>query len=136
MENDKEYQKEESLENNKDYQGWIEAIQERNWTLASVPEELIDLDMVLIAVKQDGWNLQYVPEELDLTPEIYLEAVKNYNQALILVPENLRTLELCDIAVSQEDLADELLNAFVPDKFKEELAEKYDLYLEPKAKGR
>ena len=99
------------MENNKDYQGWIEAIQERNWTLQFVPEELRTKEMCLVAVQKDGMNLGDVPEEL-ITPE------------------------LCEIALAQGYLADELLEAFVPEEFQEELAEKYDLYLEPKAKGR
>lgn len=43
---------------------------------------------------------------------------------------------LCEIALAQGYLADELLETFVPEEFQEELAQKFDLHLETKAKGR
>ena len=124
-----------NMENNKEYQGWIESTQEKNWTLAWVPEDMRTEEMCEYAVLRDGINLRDVPDEI-ITPSICEVAVKDYGQALGWVPEELRTKELCEIALAQGYLADELLEAFVPEEFKEELAEKYDLYLEPKAKGR
>lgn len=124
------------MENNKEYQGWIEAIQERGWTLQFVPEEHRTEEMCLVAVKQDGLNLRDVPDDL-ITQELCEMAVKDYAPALCWVPDELKTLELCELALSHGNLSEELLNSsFVPEEFKEELAEKYDLYLEPKAKGR
>ena len=62
----------------------------------------------------------------------------------MFVPEELKTKELCEMAVKISkndryggwDDTKNLLRNYVPKGFKEELAEKYDLYLEPKAKGR
>ena len=123
------------MENNEEYQGWIEAIQERNWTLQFVPEELRTKEMCFVAVEKDGMNLGDVPKEL-ITPEICAIAVENDGQALAYVPDELRTKEICEIALAQGYLADELLESFVPEEFQEKIKEKYDLYLEPKAKGR
>ena len=82
-------------------------------------------------------NLGDVPEELK-TVELCEVAVKDFPYALQYVPENMRTFEICDIALSQGYLAAELLEAFVPDEFQEELAEKYDIELpkKPDERGR
>ncbi len=157
------------MENNKDYQGWIEAIQERNWTLQFVPEELRTKEMCLVAVEKDGMNLGDVPEEL-ITPELCEIAVTQTGYALELVPEELRTIELCEVAVSNSGWAlefvpeefktlelckyaiedclkwndnllrkyefENLFEKYVPVEVQEELAEKYDIELPDKDKGR
>ena len=87
------------------------------------------------AVERNGFMLKYVPEELR-TKELCEIAVEKNGFALQYVPENLKTFELCEIALAQGYLADELLEAFVPEEFKEELAEKYDISLDGKYKGR
>ena len=45
---------------------------------------------------------------------------------------------MCSVALSQGYLAAELLEAFVPEEFQEELAEKYDIELpkKPDERGR
>ena len=99
------------MENNKEYQKWLEV------------------------VEKDGRRLRFVPEDL-INKELCEVAVKDFPYALQYVPENMRTFEICDIALSQGYLAAELLEAFVPDEFQEELAEKYDIELPDKDKGR
>ena len=123
------------MENNKEYKKHMRAVEKNGFMLKYVPEELRTKELCEIAVAQEGYAIAFVPDEI-ITPEICELAVQDYNQALGWVPEELRTKELCEIALAQGYLADELLEAFVPEEFKEELAEKYDLYLEPKAKGR
>lgn len=83
-------------------------------------------------VKNNGWNLKDVPEEF-ITKELCELAVVSSSSALLFVPEDLKTFEMCDIAL--ENLYDyfsqmEFLSKnLVPEEFKEELAEKYDIEL-------
>ena len=121
--------------NSKEYQKWLDEVKKDGFNLRFVPEELRTKELCELAVKDEALTLQYVPEELRTYKLCYV-AIKNDGTTLEFVPEELRTKELCDIALAHGDLSDELLEAFVPEEFKEELAEKYDLYLEPKAKGR
>ena len=111
------------------------SIKDHSWNLKYVPMELRTPELCELAVKKNGWALEFVPERLKID-KLCESAVKSVGFSLKFVPEELRTKELCEIALAQGYLADELLEAFVPEEFKEELAEKYDLYLEPKAKGR
>ena len=99
------------MENNKEYQKWLEV------------------------VEKDGMNLGDVPEELK-TVELCEMAVRKMGQALEFVPEELKTLEMCSVALSQGYLSAELLEAFVPDEFHKELAEKYDIELPKKTNER
>ena len=98
-----------------------------------------------VAVKDFPYALQYVPEELK-TPRLCYVAIKNDGTTLELVPEELRTFELCDKAIftilrDEWDVdLDESFEGFfernVPEEFQEELAEKYDIKLPEKGKGR
>ena len=99
------------MENNKEYQKWLEVVEKDGRALADVPEELKTVELCEVAVKDFPYALQYVPEEL-------------------------KTLEICSVALSQGYLSAELLEAFVPEEFQEELAEKYDIDLPEKGKGR
>ena len=99
------------MENNKEYQKWLEVVEKDGMNLGDVPEELKTVELCEVAVKDFPYALQYVPEEL-------------------------KTLEMCSVALSQGYLAAELLEAFVPDEFHKELAEKYDIELPKKGKGR
>ena len=58
---------------------------------------------------------------------------------LKFVPEELRTIDLCEkVMWNLYDSEDELefVRDYVPEEFKEELAEKYDIDLPEKGKGR
>ena len=102
-----------SKETSKEYQGWLEEIYENGYALIDIPEDMRTYELCEVAVKDFPYALQYVPEEL-------------------------KTLEICSVALSQGYLSAELLEAFVPDEFQEELAEKYDIELpkKPDERGR
>ena len=132
-------------ETSKEYQGWLEEIYENGWALKDVPEELKTKELCEMAVKSHGFALAYVPEELRI-PRLCYVAIKNDGTTLELVPEELRTFELCDKAIftilrDEWDVdLDESFEGFfernVPEEFQEELAEKYDIKLPEKGKGR
>ena len=61
-------------------------------------------------------------------------AITNDIDTFIYIPEEFKTYEMCEMVV-KDDACDWLLED-IPAEFQEELAQKYDLYLEPKAKGR
>ena len=134
-----------SKETSKEYQGWLEEIYENGFALKYVPEELKTPELCELAVTSNGWALQYVPDEL-ITPRLCYVAIKNDGTTLELVPEELRTFELCDKAIftilrDEWDVdLDESFEGFfernVPEEFQEELAEKYDIKLPEKGKGR
>ena len=62
----------------------------------------------------------------------WLEEIYENGFALKYVPEDMRTFEICDIAVKQNGNALQ----WVSKEFREELAEKYDIELPKKGKGR
>ena len=109
------------------------AVSIRGAALEYVPEEPKTKELCTIAVDKIGRAFEFVPEKFK-SPELCKIAVEKYGGNLEYVPENLKTFELCEIALAQGYLADELLEAFVPEEFKEELAEKYDIDLPEKEK--
>ena len=134
-----------SKETSKEYQGWLEEIYENGFAFQYVPEEFKTPELCEIAVTSNGWALKYVPDEL-ITPRLCYVAIKNDGTTLELVPEELRTFELCDKAIftilrDEWDVdLDESFEGFfernVPEEFQEELAEKYNIELPEKSKGR
>ena len=133
------------------------AVKSHGFALAYVPKELRTPELCELAIKGvlgQGGNLQFAPYELR-TQELCEIAVKDKGYALEHVPEELKTLEMCEYAVSRDgynlefvpnefrtfqicDVAlqnvfkgrvDKVLNAFVPEEFHKELAEKYDIEL-------
>ena len=127
-----------------------------------VPEEFKTFEMCNLVVQQSGRNLEYVPEHLKTyemcemgvedkygyaleyvpmefrTPELCEKAVMDEIWNLKHVPEELRTLELCEMAIEKcrywDNSSTMLMD--VPEEFQEELAEKYDIDLPEKSKGR
>ena len=158
MEDDLEYQK--YLTKVKDSGGWVLefvpehlkspelcniAVNDGNWVLGFVPEELRTKKLCEIAVEKNGWQLQHVPEEFK-TIELCEVAVTNSGWALEFVPEEFKTLELCKYAIEDclkwnDNLLrkyefENLFEKYVPVEVQEELAEKYDIELPDKDKGR
>ena len=134
-----------SKETSKEYQGWLEEIYENGFALKDVPEEFKTKELCELAVKKDGDALAYVPEELK-TKELCKVAVKDNGLNLEFVPEELRTFEICNKAIftilrDEWDVdLDESFEGFfernVPEEFQEDLAEKYNIELPEKSKGR
>ena len=132
-------------ETSKEYQGWLEEIYENGFALKDVPSELKTYELCELAVQDEARALQYVPEELRTSRLCYV-AIKNDGTTLELVPEELRTFEICNKAIFtivRDDWDVDLDESFegffernVPEEFKEELAEKYDIKLPEKGKGR
>ena len=116
--------------------------------LEFVPEKFKSPELCKIAVEKHGGNLEYVPENLK-TFELCEIAVTKDGYNLEFVPEDMRTEEICEAAVFtiflHDSIDDEWLDEEerynfikenVPDEFYEELAEKYDIDLPEKGKGR
>ena len=132
-------------ETSKEYQGWLEEIYENGFALKDVPSELKTYELCELAVQDEARALQYVPEELR-TPRLCYVAIKNDGTTLELVPEELRTFEICNKAIFtivRDDWDVDLDESFegffernVPVEVQEELAEKYDIKLPEKGKGR
>ena len=95
------------MENNEEYQKWLDEVSDRGWKLRDVPDEFKTYDLC--------W-----------------EAVSGYGLALEFVPDEFKTPELCLMAVNDCHWALE----FAPEEFKEELAEKYDINLPEKTDER
>ena len=51
------------MENNKEYQKWLEVVEKYGRRLRFVPEDLINKELCEVAVKDFPYVLQYVPEE-------------------------------------------------------------------------
>ena len=115
------------------------AVKDWAYSLESVPEELRTKEFCTIAITQYGCGqtLGFVPNHLK-SQELCEVAVTNdfTGNALRYVPEEFRTFELCDISVKNEDYG--CLHSFdsIPEEFKKELAEKYDVKLPDKAQSR
>ena len=109
--------------------------------LKFIPDHLKSPELCLIAVTQNSKNLKFVPEDMR-TYELCEIAVKNEGWALEFVPKEFKTKELCEIAVKEclkWIVKYELENLFeksIPSEFQEGLAEKYDIDLPEKGKGR
>ena len=101
------------------------------------PYELRTQELCEIAVKDKGYALEHVPEELK-TLEMCEYAVSRDGYNLEFVPNEFRTFQICDVALQYvfKGRVDKVLNAFVPEEFHKELAEKYDIPVPAKAKGR
>ena len=122
------------------------AVSIRGSALEYVPEELKTKELCTIAVDKIGRALEFVPEKFK-SPELCKIAVEKHGGNLEYVPENLKTFELCEIAVDiffdsiDDEWLDEeerynFIKENVPEEFQEELAEKYDIDLPEKGKGR
>ena len=122
------------------------AVKSIGHALAYVPKELKSPELCELAIKGvlgQGGNLKFVPYELQ-TQELCELAVKDKGYALEHVPEELKTLEMCDVAVDLFIInsekytftVSEMIEAVVPEEFKEELAEKYDIELPKKTNER
>ena len=113
--------------------------------LGAIPMEYRTKELCEIAIieKRDlnGSELKFVPEHLK-TKELCEAAVSTSGWALEFVPYELQTQELCELAVKdclKWIVKYELENLFeksIPSEFHKELAEKYDIELPDKAKGR
>ena len=101
------------------------------------PYELRTQELCEIAVKDKGYALEHVPEELK-TLEMCEYAVSRDGYNLEFVPNEFRTFQICDVALQNEfkGRVDKVLNAFVPDEYREELAEKYDIPFPAKGQSR
>lgn len=131
--------------NNKEYEKWLDEVKEDGFNLRFVPEELKTKEMCELAVKDEALTLQYVPEELRTYKLCYV-AIKNDGTTLEFVPEELRSYEICNKAIftilhdEWDDDWDESFEGFfernVPEEFHKDLAEKYDISLDGKYKGR
>ena len=93
--------------------------------------------MFYSAVKAYGKVFEFVPEELK-TSKFCEFAVSRDGYNLEFVPNEFRTFQICDVALQNvfKGRVDKVLNAFVPEEFHKELAEKYDIPVPAKAKGR
>ena len=154
MENNKEYQK--HLDAVKRYGVLISvpeelktkeicniAVEKHGDNLQYVPEKLKTPELCKLAISEYGWALEYVPEEYK-TPELCKLAVEKSSWVLQIVPEELKSFEICEIAVKESVNAIDaskwdplhIITKYVPEEFQEELAEKYDIDLPEKYKGR
>ena len=138
------------MENNKEYQKWLEVVEKDSSMLESVPEELKSPELCEIAVTNSGEALKFVPEELKtkklcelaVTPRDDVEYDK-YDIPYVFksIPETQKTYSLCEIVMSNlydyEDKSEFLVD-FVPDGIREELADDFGIELPNKTvqKGR
>ena len=81
--------------------------------------------------------LEFVPTEFR-TEQLCEQAVTQNPYALQYVPDEHRGIEMCELALNHVDynFKDEFLESYVPEEYQEELAEKYDIDLPEKYKGR
>ena len=90
--------------------------------------------------------MEYVPEELK-TKELYEIVVSGNGYALIYIPEEFKTYEMCELAMQELEVRiaagftknpgmQNFLENYIPEEFHKELAEKYDIDLPEKSKGR
>ena len=115
------------------------AVEKHGDNLQYVPEHLKTPELCEIAISGDGWALRYVPQKL-ITQELCEFAVLKSFWALQIVPEELKSFEVCEIAVRESVNAVDaskwdpfhIITKYVPEEFKEELAEKYDIELPKK----
>ena len=121
------------------------AVTQNGLNLEFVPKALRTKELCEIAVEKNGWQLQHVPKDFK-TIELCEVAVSNSGWALEFVPEEFKTLELCKYAIEDclkwnDNLLrkyefENLFEKYVPEEFHKELAEKYDIELPDKDKGR
>ena len=119
------------------------AVEKHGDNLQYVPEKLKTPELCKLAISEYGWALEYVPEEYK-TPELCKLAVEKSSWALQIVPEELKSFEICEIAVKESVNAIDaskwdplhIITKYVPEEYQEELAEKYDIDLPEKGKGR
>ena len=115
------------------------AVKDWAYALESVPEKYKTQELCELAVNTYGCgqSLEFVPEELRTKELCEIAVINDFTgNALKFVPEEFRTFELCDVSVKNEDYG--CLHSFesMPEEFKEELAEKYDVKLPEKAQSR
>ena len=120
------------MENNKEYQEWLEVVENDGIDLYKVPEEFKTYEMCMVAIDSDSSAIDSVPEKYK-TPELCETVLRYDGFQLINVPEALRTLEMCEIAL--ENIDDErlelvCLETAVPEEYRAELSEKYDIFPE------
>ena len=120
------------MENNLEYQKWLEVVENDGIDLYKVPEEFKTYEMCMVAIDSDSGAIDSVPLE-HKTKELCETVLRYDGFQLINVPEALRTFEMCEIAL--ENIDDERLELLcletaVPKEFREELAEKYDIFPE------
>ena len=103
--------------NVEDYRYWLKQVNIDGDFLQSVPLHLIDLDMVLTAIrnKKQTVVLEYVPPVFR-TRQVCLEAFAMSEHNLEFVPDKYKTLEMCHAAVEY----DGTLLEFVPAPFRTE----------------
>ena len=124
------------MENNKEYEKWLETVSDDGLELENVPADLRTYEMCFEAINDHSGAFEFVPEELK-TKELCGTVLRYDGYQLINVPEKLKTKEMCEIALENIYFWIEMcLENDVPEKFREELAEKYDIELPDKAKGR
>ena len=101
------------MENNKEYQKWLETVSDDGLELENVPADLRTYEMCFEAINDHSGALEFVPEE-HKTKELCELAVSTSGWALEFVPIDMRTPELCEIAVKEDGFALE----FVPEELK------------------
>lgn len=84
----------------REYQHWIRSVRRSGKQLFFVPDNLIDKEMCLEAVKNYAWAMNCVPDDIK-NYSFCFEAVKNNSEALRFVPELLLDREICLEAVRQ-----------------------------------
>jgi hypothetical protein len=89
-------------------------IKQNSEILKLIPEELLDRELCLEAVKKDGMSLGYVPRKLR-DRELCQEAVRQNGLSLKHIPELLRDREMCHEATRQDGMA----LRFVPIEFRD-----------------
>ena len=120
------------MENNEEYQKWLEVVENDGIDLYKVPEEFKTYEMCMVAIDSDSGAIDSVPLE-HKTKELCETVLRYDGFQLINVPEELRTFEMCKIAL--ENIDDERLELLcletaVPEAFREQLAEKYGIFPE------
>ena len=107
------------MENNEEYQKWLDEVSHMGWKLRDVPDEFKTYDLCWEAVSDYGNALEYVPKEL-IDSQICIRAVDN-GLSLQYVPEEFITQSMCETSVGYDGLNLEA----VPEKF---INEKMCLY--------
>ena len=128
------------MDNNKEYQKWLEIVFDDGLELENVPADLRTYEMCFEAINDHSGAFEFVPAELK-TKELCETVLRYDGYQLINVPQELKTKEMCEIAL--ENIYDEALEEMclendVPEEFRKELGEKYDIELPNKTveKGR
>ena len=151
------------MENNKEYEKWLETVSDDGLELENVPADLRTYEMCFEAINDHSGALEFVPEE-HKTKELCETVLRYDGFALEFVPEELKTFEFCDMVVDsfiikESEYADivskmilsgshaiipenlqnkiaKMIETTVPVEFQEEIAKKHDIELPKKTNER